>query len=91
MTPNSDDAAILLELRGANVHGIALANSAWKLYADTTGTPIRIAIMGNVKSGALLTFDVPDVAASYTATIVDVSDAQNSVRASTGYSLTITR
>ena len=92
-SPNSSDGAILLELRGTSIHGIALANSAWKLYADSSGTPIRIAIMGNLSSGALLTFDVPDVtaAASYSATIVDVADMQSKIRATNGYTITIAR
>ena len=92
-TPNSDDAAILLELRGSTIHGIALANSDWKMYADSSASPIRIVLAGKLTAGTLLTFDVPDVSAvsSYTATIVDVSDAQNRIRAQTGYSLGIAR
>jgi hypothetical protein len=92
-TPNADDAALLLELRGANIHGIALTNSAWRMYADSSGSPIRIVVAGHLAAGPVLTFQVPDVdmVASYTATLVDVSNAQNELRAKTGYALVVTR
>lgn len=92
-SPNSSDGAILLELRGANIHAVALAHSGWKLFADSSGSALRIVVAGNLASGSLLTFQVPDVnaAASYSATIIDVADAQNSLRAKTGYSLGIAR
>jgi len=92
-SPNSSDGAILLELRGSSIHGVTLSNSSWKMFADSSGTPLRIAIMGSITSGALLTFEVPDVSAasSYTATIVDVADGANKLRASSGYALTVAR
>jgi hypothetical protein len=92
-TPNSDDAAILLELRGSSIHGITLANSSLKMFADSSGSPIRIMIAGSLSSGALLSFDVPDVGAvgSYSATLVDVANTQNQLRGKSGYSLSVTR
>ena len=91
-TPNTDDGAILLELRGPNIHALAVSNSAWQVYADSSGTPIRSVVAGNLTTGGLVTFQVPDVGAvaSYTATIVDVSDRQNRLRSAlTGYTLVI--
>ena len=83
---------MLLELRGPSIHALASANSSWQLYSDTSGTTIRGVVAGNLTTGGLMTFQVPDVgaAASYTATIVDVADRQNKLRAGlTGYTLVV--
>jgi hypothetical protein len=92
-TPNSDDGAVFLELKGPSVRTVVAKNSAWRVYADTTSTTtVRTLVVGNLTAGGLVTFQVPDVgtAASYTATIIDVSDKQNRLRMSlTGYALTI--
>lgn len=91
-TPNTDDGAILLELRGPNIQTLATANSGWQLYSDATGTTVRGVVAGNLTAGGVLTFHVANVGAvgSYTATIVDVADRQNKLRTDlTGYSLTV--
>ena len=92
MTPNTDDGAILLELRGPDIHALAATNSSLQVFSDTSSAPIRTVVAGSLSAGALLTFHVPDVgaAASYTATIVDVADRQNKLRSGlTGYTLVV--
>jgi hypothetical protein len=91
-TPNTDDGAILLELRGPNIQALAAANQGWHFSSDASGTTVRGVVAGNLTPGAVLTFRVPDVgaAASYTATLVDVADRQNRLRSAlTGYALTV--
>ena len=91
-TPNTDDAALFFELRGPGITAIHATNAAAQLFADSTGTTIRGAIVGPLPVGALVRFDVPDTTklADYTALVLDVAGPDNTLRASlTGYALRI--
>lgn len=93
-TPNTDDAALFFELRGPGITAIHATNAAAHLFADSTGTTIRGAILGPLPVGALVRFDVPDTTklADYTASVLDVAGPDNTLRESlTGYALRVER
>ena len=92
-SPNADDGAILFELAGPAVHGITLSSTTLTYYIDSSAAPIRVAVLGNLSNGPLLTFVVNDTTAmsSYSATAKDVASRQNQLRSGfTGYQLKIT-
>jgi len=93
-TPNTDDAALFFELRGPGITAIHATNAAAQLFADSTGTTIRGAIVGPLPVGALVRFDVPDTTklTDYTASVLDVAGPDNTLRESlTGYALRVAR
>lgn len=92
-TPNTDDGALLLEVKGPSIRGVAAKTAALQVFADTMSTTtVRTVVAGSLSSGGLFTFQVPDVnaATSYTVTIVDIADRQNRLRSgANGYVLTV--
>ena len=94
-TPNSDDGAMLFELAGpVAIHALSAANPNVKFYIDSSTATIRVVAAGALNSGRLLTFTVADTntVSSYSATIKDVANRQNALRAAlAGYELRITR
>lgn len=94
-TATVDDRAILVSVTGPEeITGIEVANPSYTLHSRGSGTAFKAAVFGNLGAGALLRFTVPDVnkVDSYTATVLQVSDAGNAVRAeATGYTLTLAR
>jgi hypothetical protein len=93
-TPNTDDAALLFELRGPGISAIHTLNPSVQLFADSSGTTIRGALFGPLTVGALVSFDVPDTTklADYLASVLDVVGPGNGLRSSlTGYSLRVAR
>jgi hypothetical protein len=94
-TATADDRAIMVSVAGPEeITGIEAANPSYTVHSRGSGTAFRAAVFGNLGAGALLRFTVPDVnkVSSYTATVLQVSDAANAVRAeSAGYTLTLAR
>lgn len=93
-TPHADDAALVLTVAGPEAITQIQAAGALRVHSRGEGTQHRVAVFGAVASGAVLRFAVPDVrrAAGYTATLVEVADTANQVRASTaGYTLSVAR
>ena len=94
-TPNTDDRAVVLSVSGPGaITGVESANAAHVLHSRTSGTSFKAAVFGNLNSGPLVRFAVPDVkkAASYSAVLVEVSDTSNAVRTSTsGYQISSAR
>ncbi|HYR11100.1 MAG TPA: hypothetical protein VEQ60_25190 [Longimicrobium sp.] len=93
-TPNGDDRALVVELTGPSISEVASANAAYVVHARPAGTGgVRAAVFGSLGSGALLRFQVPDVnnAAAYKATVVEVADAGNALRQTTGYTAAVAR
>lgn len=91
-TASADDRAVLISVTGPEeISGIEVANPSYTLHSRGSGTAFKAAVFGNLGAGALLRFTVPDVnkVASYTATVIQVSDAGNAVREPTGYTLTL--
>jgi hypothetical protein len=94
-TPNPDDGAILVELRGPVIQSVTEGVSEFRVYSDTlSATVLRAFVVGGLSSGGLLTVQVPDVGAatSYSATVLEVADRENVVRSDlAGYVLEIAR
>ena len=92
-TPNNDDGALLLEVKGPSVRTLTASSSAVQVFADTTSTTaVRVVVAGNLTAGKLFSFQVQDTrqASAYTVAIVDIADRQNKLRnGNTGYSLVI--
>lgn len=94
-SPNSGDEALLVRITGEEISNVAVSGTGRTAFVRTvTPTRIVVVIVGPVESGELLRFDVPDTRkrSSYAATVLEASDATNTLRASTtGYALTVLR
>lgn len=89
-SPNTDDGAILLEMRGAGIDSVRAENSTWEFFSDASSASlVRAVVAGNLASGRLLSFRVPDMSGTYTVTVIDIANRQNSLRAGTGYTFTV--
>lgn len=95
VTPRADDRAMVVRVTGPEgMTEVATANASYALHSRGTGTSFRAAAFGDLAGGALLRFRVPDVnrSAEYAATVVEVSDGANALRADlAGYRLSISR
>lgn len=94
-TASANDRAIMISVSGPEeISNIEAANASYMLHSRGAGTGFKAAVFGNLGTGALLRFTVPDVGkvGSYTATVMQVSDVGNNVRTdATGYTLTLAR
>ncbi len=89
-TPNLDDGAIMFTVSGGAIDSPALLDVDHVLYLMEGTNTISVIIAGDIAAGELLEFDVPDVDATYTATITQVADRMNDLRDPlTGYALTV--
>jgi hypothetical protein len=93
-TPNPDDRALVVEVTGPSISAVTAANAAYVVHSRAPGaSSVRVAVFGSLGSGALLRFQVPDVnqASAYSATVVEVADAANALRATAGYTAAVAR
>jgi hypothetical protein len=91
-TPHGDDGAVLLRLDGADISQVELAAPGLYLRFLEDQTGVTAVFVGDIVSGDLLTFDVPDVnsVASYAGTILEAADRSNALRGSLAeYTLTV--
>lgn len=92
-TPAASDGAVLLTIAGGDVNRPTAASSNHYLaYRILDTRTMKVAIAGNLTSGALLTFEVSDVgnAADYEVTIEQVATQANGlVAGAEGYSATV--
>lgn len=91
-TPRTDDGAILFTVSGPDMTQLAASSATLYFRHAQEGTTITAVLVGDIAGGALLTFHVPDVAATgaYTASIQQVADRSNALRGSlAGYTLTV--
>ncbi|MBI1722800.1 MAG: hypothetical protein HYR48_02700 [Gemmatimonadetes bacterium] len=95
--PHPDVGAVLLRLEGTGIGPIASANPAYQMLAqraDSSGSALHIAVIGDSLGGPLLTFSVLDVGQerAYTATVIEVADERNRLRERhDDYQLTVAR
>lgn len=94
-TPNADDGAIMLTVTGGTIESPAATSASHAFfYRQVSSTSVSAILVGDISAGPLMTIDVPDVnaVASYSATVIEVADQANDLRASlTGYELTTSR
>jgi len=93
-TPHADDGAMTFQVSGAPIDSAVAINGSLRLFTRREGSSTVVgAVVGALGNGAVIRLDVPDVgaAARYTATVLEVADRQDALRASlTGYVLTVT-
>jgi hypothetical protein len=95
-TPNSDDAAVLLRVTGPAMTGVSADAAGSYLKTLEEGETVTVVVAGDLTSGPLIRFGVPDVREraleSYSATLLQVASRTNALRSPlSGYSLTISR
>jgi len=92
-TPHADDGAMTFEVSGAPIDGATAVDASLRLFTRRVdGSTMVGAVVGNFANGAVVTLHVPDMgaAARYTATVLEVADRQDALRASlAGYALTV--
>jgi len=94
VTPHADDGALLLRLEGPDMTQVGLAAGTLYLRFLEDQAGLTAVFVGDVTSGDMLTFRVPDVSrvGSYSATLLEVADRANALRGSlAGYTLTVAR
>ena len=91
-TPNADDGAVLVALFGPGFTRIQPASTAYRVYSLTASpTEIRILVVGDLSTGALLSLDIDDPAriAEYHGTVIQAASRDDIVHTvSTDYDLT---
>jgi hypothetical protein len=94
-TPHADDGAMTFAVSGPPIDSAVAINASLRLFTRREGgTTVVGAVVGALANGAVITVHVPDVgaAARYTATVLEVADRQDALRAAlTGYALTVIR
>ena len=94
-TPNTDDGAILISVTGPDsVSDVTSQVPGYTVHARGNKTAFKVAVFGDLGSGPLVTFTVPDVnrAARYTATVVEVANRASVPRGTLGgYGLTVSK
>jgi len=92
-TPHADDGAMTFEVSGAPIDGATAVDASLRLFTRRVdGSTMVGAAVGNLANGAVVTLHVPDVGAParYTATVLEVADRQDALRASlAGYALAV--
>ncbi len=91
-TPNIDDGGILFRVTGPDIVSVSVTVPEYYTHVGQNADTLTIVVVGNVASGMLVGFDVPDVGAvaSYSATVTQVADRANALRADlTAYGLTV--
>jgi len=92
-TPHADDGAMTFEVSGPPIDNAMAGNATLRLFTRRVNRSTVVgAVMGGLANGAVVTLQVPDVAAAakYTVRVLEVADRQDALRASlTGYALTV--
>jgi hypothetical protein len=91
-TPNGDDGAILVRINGPGITQVVAGRAGDYLKVLQEGNTVTAVVVGELDSGALIRFDVPDLEtrSSYGASILQVADESNALRGSlAGYSLAL--
>lgn len=92
-TPHVDDGVMSFRVRGPAIDSALAGNGSLRLFTRREDDSTVVAVVvGTLVSGAVVTLQVPDVgaAAGYSATVLEVADRQDALRASlAGYALTV--
>ena len=95
VTPNTDDGALVVTLRGPDISDIQAVSSAHVLYSrhDATGHEARVVVVGDINGGPLvrITLGGGHSLSEYSASIEQVAMRNDSLRVTTaGYQLSLT-
>ncbi len=93
-TPNADDGAVAITVSGEGMTNVAAGSPSYAIFTRSPSPSLlKAAVVGGITGGALLSFDVPDLAKAdrYHAAISEVADRGNALRGLplTGYSVTV--
>ncbi len=81
-TPFSTDRALLIEVSGpGEIRSVQPAQPSLRVFSTNPASSVRAIVVGNLVSGPLLRFEVPDTRQSYSARILEVADVANVLRA----------
>lgn len=93
MTPNTNDGAVIVTLRGPDLSTIQAADSHYILYSRLANSQeARVMVIGNLAAGPILTvrFGGPQSLSAYSGSIQQVATRGDSILGSTeGYQLTV--
>ncbi len=93
-SPGGSDGAILFDVTGGSVTNIAaLSSSGGDVFQRfISATNFRVAFVGTVRTGALLSFQpgAGAQASDYSVTVIEVADRNNDLRDVSGYAMTVT-
>jgi hypothetical protein len=86
-------AAFLVTVGGQGVTDPVAATDGHLIYSLLSDSTARVAVIGEVRSGALFKFSVPDVsrAHDYTIRLEQVAGADNHILSTSDFSLALTR
>jgi hypothetical protein len=91
-TPNADDGVVLVALFGPGFTNLQPASASYRVYSLTASpTELRVLVVGDLSTGALLSLDIGDPAriAEYHGTVIQAASRDDIVHTvSTGYDLT---
>ena len=91
-TPNADDGAVLVALFGPGFTNVQPASASYRVYSLTASpTEMRVLVVGDLSTGALLSLDIGDPAriAEYHGTVIQAASRNDIVHTvSTDYDLT---
>ena len=94
VTPNGDDGAVSVTLRGPGISTLETASSGYVFFSRlASDTVAHVIVVGNVTAGPIFTFKPAGGAqmSAYTATVKEIASRTDAVRSSlANYSLTIT-
>lgn len=93
-TPNADDGAMTFQVSGGVIDSARAVNQSLRVFTRAEGGTVVGVVVGTLSGGAVITLHVPDVgaAAGYSATVLEVADRQDALRASlAGYALTVSQ
>lgn len=94
-TPNADDGAIMLSISGLqNTTEIKASSGSYVSYSRQDGSTATVAVFGEIASGSLVHFAVPDLAAAatYHVTLREVADRSGAIRSlKNGYTISLGR
>ena len=81
-TPQEHEGAVLLTITGPGIGELTSSHSDVLVFARRDGMETRVAVLGEIGSGRLLKFEVPDVqqAGRYEVSLIEVADVDGELR-----------
>jgi len=93
VSSSSTGAAFSLTITGEDISNPVEAVGSHQVYTFASGDTLNAAVIGNVSSGDLLRFSVPDVnqASSYRVTLAEVAGSDNVLLSNSSFTVSISQ
>jgi len=91
-TPNLNDAAVVFRINGPSMGTVTASDPGAYMHVVDSGSSITVVLVGDLLSGSLVRFSVPDIGeqGSYQAILLEVADDSNELRGTLdGYQVTV--